>query len=141
MTKPRGGHRPNAGALVQSVELSKEDWRTLRTILLARYGKADKETVNIFFAGVIHQEWQAYDEMIQEKSIIIQGETEMLNLKEIAKKFQFQGTPEELAAAEADEKEMEQLAIEQREVDRKHYHSGEYTAEALEGKYGVKIIP
>ncbi len=66
MTKPRGGARPNAGALVQSVELSKDDWRTLRTILLARYGKADKETVNTFFAGVIRQEWQAYDEMIQE---------------------------------------------------------------------------
>lgn len=68
MTKPRGGARPNAGALVQSVELSKEDWRTLRIILLARYGKADKETVNTFFAGLIRQEWQAYDERISELS-------------------------------------------------------------------------
>ena len=66
MTTNRGGHRPGAGGLVQSVDLPKEDWRTLRTILLARYGKADKETVNTFFAGVIRQEWQMYDESVQE---------------------------------------------------------------------------
>lgn len=65
MATKRGGARPGAGGLVQSVELSKEEWRTLRTVLLSRYGKADRATVNAFFAGVIRQEWQAYDEMIQ----------------------------------------------------------------------------
>lgn len=65
MATKRGGPRPGAGGLVQSVTLHKEDWQTLRTILLSRYGKADKETVNAFFAGIIRQEWQSYDEMIQ----------------------------------------------------------------------------
>lgn len=61
-----GGARPGAGGLVRSVQLSKEDGRTLRTILLARYGKADKATANAWLAGVIRQEWEAYDAMIQE---------------------------------------------------------------------------
>lgn len=61
-----GGPRPGAGGLVLSAQVSKEDGRTLRTILLARYGKADKATVNAWLAGVIRQEWEAYDEMILE---------------------------------------------------------------------------
>ena len=62
--KKRGGARQNTG-LVQSVEFSKDDARTLRIILLARYGKANKETVNSFFAGYIRQLWAEYDADIQ----------------------------------------------------------------------------
>jgi hypothetical protein len=63
-TKPRGGARKNTG-LVQSVEAPKEVWQTLRTVLLARYGKADKDTVNAWFNGIVRQEWADYDAMIQ----------------------------------------------------------------------------
>ena len=58
----RGGPRPGAGGLVKSVALSTEDWRTLRIILLARGGRADKAAVSAFFAGIIRQAWQIYDE-------------------------------------------------------------------------------
>lgn len=60
----RGGARKNTG-LVQSVEAPKEVWQTLRTILLARYGKADKDKVNSWFIGIVLQEWADYDAMIR----------------------------------------------------------------------------
>jgi len=62
--KKRGGARPNTG-LVQSLELTKAEWQLVRTLCLARYGKANKEDVNKFFANFVRQEWQAYDEMIR----------------------------------------------------------------------------
>lgn len=55
----RGGARPGAGGLVKSASFSAADARTLRTILLARYGKADRATVDSFFAGVIREQWSA----------------------------------------------------------------------------------
>ena len=55
-----------AGRMVTEIQLSREDALTLRTLLLARCGKADKATVTAFVSGYIRQEWQAYDEMIQE---------------------------------------------------------------------------
>lgn len=61
----RGGARKNTG-LVQSVEAPKDVWQTLRTVLLARYGKADKATVNAWFNGIVRQEWADYDAMIQQ---------------------------------------------------------------------------
>lgn len=63
----RGGPRKNTG-LVQSLELSKEEWRLVRTLCLARYGKANKEEINKFFRNYVQQEWQAYDDMIQQKA-------------------------------------------------------------------------
>ena len=49
---------------MRNIHLSEDDARTLRTILLARYGKATVEQAHTFFASIIRQEWQAYDEMI-----------------------------------------------------------------------------
>lgn len=60
----RGGARQNTG-LVQRLEMSKPDAQTLRTLLLARYGKANKETANMWLANVIRQEWTEYDTTIQ----------------------------------------------------------------------------
>lgn len=68
MSKPRGGHRPNAGALVRNIHLSEDDARILRTILLARHGKATVEQAHNFIVGLINEQWQAYDEMIQAKT-------------------------------------------------------------------------
>lgn len=72
-TKARGGPRPGAGGLVQIVSLSKEDARTLRTLLLARYGKADKATTEAYIAGLIREQWAAYDAMIQEAEEALDG--------------------------------------------------------------------
>lgn len=60
----RGGPRKNTG-LVQSLELSKEEWRLVRTLCLARYGKANKDEINKFFRNYVLQEWQTYDAMAQ----------------------------------------------------------------------------
>lgn len=63
----RGGPRKNTG-LVQSLELSKEEWRLVRTLCLAKYGKANKDEVNKFFRNYVLSEWKAYDEMILQKA-------------------------------------------------------------------------
>ncbi len=62
--KKRGGPRQNTG-LVQSLELTKEEWRVVRTLCLARYGRANKDDVNKFFRNYVLQEWQAFDEKTQ----------------------------------------------------------------------------
>lgn len=61
----RGGYRPTAGGLVQILEMRKTDAQTLRTLLLSRYGRASKEQANAWLAGVIREQWQDYDAMIQ----------------------------------------------------------------------------
>lgn len=60
----RGGARKNTG-LVCRIELSKDDARLLRIVLLARYGKANKKIVNAFAAGWVRQLWAEYDAEIQ----------------------------------------------------------------------------
>lgn len=61
----RGGYRPSAGGLVQSIVAGKATWQQLRTLMLARYGKADKATISRWFAGMVAAEWQEYDAVIQ----------------------------------------------------------------------------
>ena len=68
MTKPRGGYRPNAGGVVKIIRLTDEQARTLRTLLLVRYGKANVDHAQSYVVGLINAEWQAYDEMIQEQA-------------------------------------------------------------------------
>lgn len=63
----RGGPRKNTG-LVQSLELTKEQWRRVRTICLLRFSKANKPEVNKFFANYVEQEWQALNEKIERQA-------------------------------------------------------------------------
>lgn len=65
---PPGRKNPNAGRMVRWIELSEDDARTMR-ILLSTIGKrGTKEEIERYVSGLIREQWQAYDAMIQEKA-------------------------------------------------------------------------
>lgn len=61
----RGGARPNAGAPLRRIRLSKEDAQTLRVLTLARRALGSDVTEAGLVATLIRQAWNEYSEGLE----------------------------------------------------------------------------
>ena len=57
----------NVGALVVNVPLDKDTARRLRTLALAQFGKADRETCGKLIANLVGPAWQTFNDEVDAK--------------------------------------------------------------------------
>jgi hypothetical protein len=74
MTKPRGGNRPNAGALVRNIHLSESEARTLRMMVESVGAKATVENSHNYVVNLINREWREHARIAEERAIRLEAE-------------------------------------------------------------------